>query len=68
MMPDNERKETLEQLKLRERELMSQLLKLPLRVDTPRQVRTKNDIERQLSQVDEAIRVFSRRKVFVKCD
>jgi len=41
---------------------------MPIRNDTLR-VRTKREeLEQQLNKVDEAIKIFSRKKVFVKLD
>ena len=50
------------------KELLDELSSMPIRNDT-RRIRTKrDDVEQQLNKVDEAIKIFSRNKVFVKLD
>lgn len=68
LMPDAERRETLEKLKATEKELLAQLNSMPIRTDTHRIRTRKEELERKLTEVDEAIKIFSRRKVFVKMD
>lgn len=41
---------------------------LPIRTDTLRSQKRKMEIEKQLAKLEEAIKVFSRPKVFVKVD
>ena len=53
---------------LAEAELQRQLSTMPIRNDTLR-VRSKREaLERKLGEVDEAMKIFSRPKVFVKLD
>ena len=50
------------------KELLDELSCLPLRNDTLR-IRTKRDeLEQKLGKVEEAIKIFSRNKVYVKLD
>ena len=49
-------------------ELLTQLNALPVRVDTLRVKTTKADLERKLAEIEGAIKIFSRPKVFVKVD
>ncbi|KAJ8285972.1 hypothetical protein GJAV_G00033050 [Gymnothorax javanicus] len=67
-MSEQERQETLESLKDTQRSLVKELLSLPVRVDTLN-VRTRRaQLDRKLSEVEEAIKVFSRDKVYIKID
>jgi len=50
------------------KELLDELSSMPVRNDT-RRIRTKReDLEHQLDKVDEAVKIFSRKKVFVRLD
>lgn len=49
-------------------ELEKKLLRLPIRTDTLTLKRTKGDIEKKISELDEAIEIFSKPKVFIKVD
>ncbi|XP_072165688.1 enkurin domain-containing protein 1-like [Diadema setosum] len=68
MMPEEERLKTLQILKEKEKEFQSDLLKFPLSCETLRAKNRKAEIENKLAEVEEAIKIFSRRKVFVKVD
>jgi hypothetical protein len=39
---------------------------MPIRTDTLKLQKTKSDIEKRLVELDEAIKIFSKPKVFVK--
>ncbi|KAL7287108.1 hypothetical protein TKK_0018726 [Trichogramma kaykai] len=67
-IPDNERKETLAMLKKNHQELVNELNMLPIRTDTLRSQKRKMEIEKNLEKLEEAIKVFSRPKVYVKVD
>lgn len=41
---------------------------LPVRTDTLSMQKKRVDLERKLSQIEEAIKIFSRPKVFIKLD
>lgn len=41
---------------------------LPVRADTLSVQKRREDLERKLSQIEEAVKIFSRPKVFIKLD
>lgn len=47
-------------------ELVSELNKMPVKTDTLRMRNRKMELEKQLTKLEEGIKVFSRPKVFVK--
>jgi hypothetical protein len=51
-----------------QKELESRWNRLPVRTDTSAMIRHKNDLQTQLDEVEQAIKVFSKPKVFVKND
>ncbi|XP_041981867.1 uncharacterized protein LOC121735204 [Aricia agestis] len=65
-LPDSERKETLRMLRNSFAELVNELNKLPVKTDTLRMKTRKMELEKQLTKLEEGIKVFSRPKVFVK--
>ena len=50
------------------KELTAKLSSLPIRSDTMRVRNAKEQLETKLCEVEEAIKIFSRPKVFVKID
>ncbi len=50
------------------RSLVSELLSLPVRADTMSVRSRRAQLDQRLSEVEEAIRIFSRDKVYVKVD
>uniref|UniRef100_A0A665X5Y8 Enkurin domain-containing protein n=1 Tax=Echeneis naucrates TaxID=173247 RepID=A0A665X5Y8_ECHNA len=69
LMPENERQETLKSLK----ESMSQfllitLLSLPLKADNLSLRSRRARLDCRLSEIEEAIKIFSRDKVYIKID
>jgi hypothetical protein len=38
---------------------------LPLRIETPSQIRRKEDLERRLAEIEDATKIFNRPKVLV---
>ncbi|KAK3609809.1 hypothetical protein CHS0354_029848 [Potamilus streckersoni] len=68
VLPENERRETLELLQKNQQDVIKQLQSLPLRTDTFRIRTCKQEFEKKLAEIDEAIKIFSRPKVFVKLD
>ncbi|XP_041363880.1 enkurin domain-containing protein 1-like [Gigantopelta aegis] len=68
VMPNSEREDTLALLKQKQKELIHQLGALPLRNDTFRIRTCKQELETKLAELEEAIKIFSRPKVFVKID
>lgn len=59
---EEERKETLERLAIRRKELQFALHKIPIRYDTQASKQRRNKIEAELSEIDEAERKFSMAK------
>ena len=51
-----------------EKELIRQMLMLPIRADTMKVRAKKTELEAKLAEIEEAIKIFSGRKVFVKLD
>ena len=49
-------------------ELMQELSSMPIRNDTTRIRRHREEVEQKLSKIEEAIKIFSRSKVFVKLE
>ena len=64
-MPDDERLETLEVLKRNREEVERAIQGLPLRIETPSAIRRKEDLERRLKEIEDALKIFSRPKVLV---
>ncbi|NXJ84885.1 ENKD1 protein, partial [Trogon melanurus] len=68
MMPESQRLETLSNLKQSQEQLVKDLVMLPMRSDTLSVQKKRAELERKLSQIEEAIKIFSRPKVFIKLD
>lgn len=68
LMSEPERVETLDMVRAGIADTHAALSKFKLLVDTPSQVRRKAELEAKLAQLEEAQRVFSRTRVFVKLD
>ncbi|XP_064614193.1 enkurin domain-containing protein 1-like [Liolophura sinensis] len=68
VLPEEERKQTLALLKQNENELLRQLRALPLCMDTVRVRNKRLELEGKLAEVEEAVKIFARPKVFVKVD
>ncbi|NXI28556.1 ENKD1 protein, partial [Sterrhoptilus dennistouni] len=68
MMPESQRLDTLSSLKQSQEQLIKDLVLLPMRGDSLKMQKRRIELERKLSQIDEAIKIFSRPKVFIKLD
>ncbi|KFP56236.1 Enkurin domain-containing protein 1, partial [Cathartes aura] len=68
MMPEGQRLETLGNLKQSQEQLIKDLVMLPVRADNLSMQKRRVELERKLSQIEEAIKIFSRPKVFIKLD
>ncbi|XP_061117436.1 enkurin domain-containing protein 1 [Conger conger] len=68
LMSEQERLETLESLKDTQQSLVKDLLSLPVRVDTLSVRTRRTQLDRKLSEVEEAIKIFSRDRVYIKID
>ena len=66
LLPENERKSTLERLCFAKNDLLDALDKLPLSLKTLNLQTKKIEIDRKLNDIESAIRTFSMRNVFVK--
>ncbi|CAF3638761.1 unnamed protein product [Rotaria sp. Silwood1] len=65
---NNQRVSTLAQLQSNRAELEKKLCHLPIRNDSVTLRRTKENIEKKIIELDEAIQIFSKPKVFIKMD
>ncbi|KAG2494455.1 hypothetical protein HYH03_007507 [Edaphochlamys debaryana] len=65
LMPEEERQETLELLKKNRDEVDRAIQGLPLRIETPSAIRRKDELERRLREIEDALKIFSRPKVLV---
>ncbi|XP_052542028.1 enkurin domain-containing protein 1 isoform X2 [Tympanuchus pallidicinctus] len=68
MMPEGQRLEMLGSLKQSQEQLIKDLVMLPMRADTLSIQKRRVELERKLSQIEEALKIFSRPKVFIKLD
>ncbi|ELV12232.1 enkurin domain-containing protein 1 [Tupaia chinensis] len=68
LMPENQRLETLSSLLQSQSQLLRELILLPAGADSLRAQGHRAELDRKLVQVEEAIKIFSRPKVFVKMD
>ena len=65
VMPDEERIGTLRVLQDSQAEARKQLYAFPLAIDTPSQLRYKNKLEAKLKEIEEAILIFDRDRVYI---
>lgn len=69
VLPEKDRRETLQVLRKSQIELLNEYRLLPVRSADSIGVRgRKTELERRIAEVDEAVRVFERPRVFVKMD
>ncbi|XP_019954705.2 enkurin domain-containing protein 1 [Paralichthys olivaceus] len=68
LMPESERQETLKSLKETHRSLVTELLSLPLKADNLSIRSRRTQLDCRLSEIEEAIKIFSRDKVYIKID
>ncbi|XP_061672580.1 enkurin domain-containing protein 1 isoform X2 [Syngnathoides biaculeatus] len=66
LMSESDRQETLKTLKESHRSLVTELLLLPLKADNLSVRSRRAHLDRRLSEIEEAIKIFSRDKVYVK--
>ncbi|KAM4833794.1 enkurin domain-containing protein 1 isoform 2-T2 [Thomomys bottae] len=67
-MPEDQRLETLNNLLQSQSQLLRELVLLPAGADSLRAQSHRAELDRKLVQIEEAIKIFSRPKVFVKMD
>eukprot|EP00079_Xenopus_tropicalis_P015612 XP_004913560.1 PREDICTED: enkurin domain-containing protein 1 [Xenopus tropicalis] len=68
LMPEAEKHETLNNLKQNQEKLVKELQMLPLGSDTLSIQKRRTELEKKMVEVEEAIKIFSRTKVFIKKD
>ncbi|XP_043938909.1 enkurin domain-containing protein 1 [Protopterus annectens] len=68
LMPESERLETLSTLKQTQQQLLKELLTLPVRADNLSMQNRRTQLDKKLSEIEEAIKIFSRPKVFIQND
>uniref|UniRef100_A0A3B4X7S9 Enkurin domain containing 1 n=1 Tax=Seriola lalandi dorsalis TaxID=1841481 RepID=A0A3B4X7S9_SERLL len=66
LMPESERQETLKSLKETHCSLVTELLSLPLKADNLSFRSRRAHLDCRLSEIEEAIKIFSRDKVYIK--
>ena len=68
LMPEEERKATLETLAEQEKDIRAALMKIPLTADTPSMIKRREALERRLTEISNAKLLFHRQKVYIKID
>jgi hypothetical protein len=68
LMPDADRRETLSTLKQSKREAEDQLMKMPLNIHTMAQKKRQESLEAQLKEIENAITIFNKPKVYIADD
>lgn len=68
LMPEHERLDTLRILQESKEEALSQIRKLPFVIETPSQKKKQEFLESKLREIDNALSIFSKPKVFVALD
>ncbi|XP_059170071.1 enkurin domain-containing protein 1-like [Physella acuta] len=67
-LPEGERTETLDLLQQKQKNVIGQIQRLPIGADTVRVKQERQSLEKQLTEIEEAIKIFSRPKVFVRVE
>lgn len=65
LMPESERQNTLQTLQQSKAEALNQLRRMPFVVETPTQKKKQEFLESKLREIDSAIAIFSKDKVYV---
>ncbi|KAM3867642.1 enkurin domain-containing protein 1 [Diretmus argenteus] len=68
LMPERKRQDTLQSLKETHQSLVNELLSLPIRADTLSIRSRRAHLDSRLSEMEEAIKIFSRDRVYIKTD
>mmetsp|Transcript_38645 Transcript_38645/g.46788 ORF Transcript_38645/g.46788 Transcript_38645/m.46788 type:complete len:284 (+) Transcript_38645:263-1114(+) len=66
LLTEEERLRMLGNLNTTKKQVETDLQKMPFNVETPSQIKYKTGLETKLKEVEDAIKVFSRKKVYVK--
>jgi Calmodulin-binding len=65
LMPEEERLDTLEILKASKVEALKQLQALPFVIETPSLIRKQSMLENKLQEIDNAMNLFNKPKVYI---
>jgi len=65
LLPEEERVKTLDLLKQNLAKVISELASFPLSITTPSRQRRKQELETQVDEIEQAIDMFSRKKVLI---
>jgi len=65
LMPEDERVQTLEVLKASREEAMNQLSRMPFILETPTAKRKHAELEMKLKEIEAALQLFSKQKVYI---
>ncbi len=68
LISEDQRVETLNQLVDSRKEILTLIERLPISLKTMSLQNKKTELEKKLDELDDAIRIFSRKQVFVKVD
>jgi hypothetical protein len=68
MLPEEERTETLTLVTTSLDAAKKDLLAMPLRIEIPSALRRKADLEAKIAKLEDAVKIFSRPRVFVKLE
>ena len=68
VMPEDERVATLNTLNNSKKECLNQLERMPFVIETPSMRRKQEGLEEKMREIENAIAIFSKRKVFVAID
>ena len=63
LLPENERQTMLKTLERNREKVVSELSKLPFVIDTMGLKKRKQGLESKIKEIDDAVRIFSRKKV-----
>lgn len=66
LLPEEERAETLEALGTKKQEMEAAFRRLPMKIETEAQKKRQKDLLDQIKEVEDALRLFSKPKVYVQ--
>ena len=65
LMPDAERVQTLQVLQQSKEDALQQLRRMPFVIETPSMRKKQENLENKLREIDNAVAIFSKDKVYV---
>lgn len=68
LLSEDERLETLHSLENTKKDIITLLEKMPITMKTMQLQNRKAELEKKLDEIEDAIRTFSRKQVFIKID